>query len=149
MTNPIVHFEIPVDDIEKQKKFYSEAFGWKLDDSGMSGMTYLLVSTGPQGVSVGGGMYKREESGDKVKLYVGDDDLDGAIERFKRAGGEIINTFDIPGMVKGAVGKDLEGNQIGIIKNTNPASSSGTSKTKKSSSKKKGKASKKRKSKKR
>jgi predicted enzyme related to lactoylglutathione lyase len=27
----IVHFEIPVDDVERSKKFYSELFGWKLE----------------------------------------------------------------------------------------------------------------------
>ncbi len=31
MTKSIDHFEIPVDDIEKQRKFYSETSGWKID----------------------------------------------------------------------------------------------------------------------
>jgi predicted enzyme related to lactoylglutathione lyase len=25
----IVHFEIPADDVERAKKFYSDLFGWK------------------------------------------------------------------------------------------------------------------------
>jgi len=28
--NSVVHFEIPADDVERAKKFYSENFGWKL-----------------------------------------------------------------------------------------------------------------------
>ncbi|MGD0950872.1 MAG: VOC family protein [Methanotrichaceae archaeon] len=28
----IVHFEIPVDDLNRAKKFYSQLFGWKLQD---------------------------------------------------------------------------------------------------------------------
>ena len=27
----IVHFEIPAEDIERSKKFYSELFGWKIE----------------------------------------------------------------------------------------------------------------------
>jgi predicted enzyme related to lactoylglutathione lyase len=27
----IVHFEIPVDDAERAKKFYTELFGWKVE----------------------------------------------------------------------------------------------------------------------
>ena len=27
----IVHFEIPSDDIERSKKFYTDLFGWKIE----------------------------------------------------------------------------------------------------------------------
>jgi uncharacterized protein len=27
----IVHFEIPADDIDRAKKFYSDLFGWKIE----------------------------------------------------------------------------------------------------------------------
>lgn len=27
----IVHFEIPADDIDRARKFYSELFGWKIE----------------------------------------------------------------------------------------------------------------------
>jgi predicted enzyme related to lactoylglutathione lyase len=29
----IVHFEIPADDVERSKKFYSDLFGWKIEKS--------------------------------------------------------------------------------------------------------------------
>ena len=28
--DPIVHFEIPADDVERAQKFYTEAFGWDI-----------------------------------------------------------------------------------------------------------------------
>lgn len=28
----IVHFEVPADDIERSKKFYSDPFGWKIEN---------------------------------------------------------------------------------------------------------------------
>jgi uncharacterized protein len=27
----IVHFEIPADDVDRAKKFYSDLFGWKME----------------------------------------------------------------------------------------------------------------------
>jgi predicted enzyme related to lactoylglutathione lyase len=27
----IVHFEVPADDVERSKKFYSDLFGWKIE----------------------------------------------------------------------------------------------------------------------
>lgn len=28
----IIHFEIPADDLERSKKFYSDMFGWKFEN---------------------------------------------------------------------------------------------------------------------
>ena len=46
----IVHFEIPADDIERSRKFYTDLFGWKIEkwpatDLGgsSSNMEYLIV----------------------------------------------------------------------------------------------------------
>ena len=38
----IVHFEIPVDDAERAKKFYIELFGWKVEQFS-PGMEYWLI----------------------------------------------------------------------------------------------------------
>jgi uncharacterized protein len=32
----IIHFEIPADDAERAKKFYSDLFGWKMGKMGWS-----------------------------------------------------------------------------------------------------------------
>ena len=53
----IVHFEIPADDVEKAKKFYTDLFGWKIeklsvtDDSRLTSaataqpMEYWIITT--------------------------------------------------------------------------------------------------------
>jgi predicted enzyme related to lactoylglutathione lyase len=44
----IVHFEIPADDVERSKKFYSDLFGWKIEKwSGSTdiGMDYWTINT--------------------------------------------------------------------------------------------------------
>ncbi len=122
MKNSLVHFEIPVNDPERMSKFYSEAFGWSFESSPMSeGQTYWTISTGPQGKSLGGGMYKKQGPDELVRLYVGDEDLEGAIARFEKAGGSLVNRFEVPGMVTGALMRDPENNVVGIIKSTSPS----------------------------
>lgn len=68
--NRVVHFEIPADDMERAKKFYSENFGWKLTQLGPEMGSYVLVQTGPtdeKGMPqdrafINGGLMKREPS---------------------------------------------------------------------------------------
>ena len=45
MSDPIVHFELPADDLDRAQRFYREGFGWTLN--AMPGMGYVLVSTTP------------------------------------------------------------------------------------------------------
>jgi predicted enzyme related to lactoylglutathione lyase len=42
----IVHFEIPADDVEKLRKFYSDLFGWKIEKT-PSPMEYWMIETVP------------------------------------------------------------------------------------------------------
>jgi predicted enzyme related to lactoylglutathione lyase len=34
MDHPVIHFEIPANDMEKMKKFYTDLFGWKIEGAG-------------------------------------------------------------------------------------------------------------------
>jgi uncharacterized protein len=44
--NKVVHFEIPADDLERAKRFYSQTFGWQIQDWPMSdGGIYAGVRT--------------------------------------------------------------------------------------------------------
>jgi predicted enzyme related to lactoylglutathione lyase len=111
----VVHFEIPVNDIEKQKEFYSKVFGWKFEQAKIPGMEYWLISTGPRDKSIGGGMYRKMAPTESPRNYVNVDNLDAAIETFKAAGGsEIIGKMEVPGMGWSYVGTDPEGNAIAL-----------------------------------
>ncbi len=41
--NKVVHFEIPVDDLERAKKFYHETFDWQMQD--VPDMSYVIART--------------------------------------------------------------------------------------------------------
>ena len=64
MADPIVHVEIPVSDLSKLRKFYSEVFGWKFKDSKMPGMEYWLIDMGSR--QLAGGMCKKTKANQTV-----------------------------------------------------------------------------------
>ena len=124
MSNRVIHFEIQADDIERAKKFYEKAFGWKIsqmmkkDDGGMD---YWGVETGT-GPGINGGMYRRSEGSNKFYLYdctVMVEDIDKAIEAIKANGGEITKKkSEIPHVGWFAGAKDTEGNRVGLMQAT-------------------------------
>ena len=121
MSGRVVHFEIPYDDGDRARRFYSETFGWQLQE--MPGMEYTLVVSGPSGERgpsepgfINGGMLAREESAAPGPVVVLDvESIDGALASVERAGGAIV----VPKQPVGAMGftayvKDSEGNVIGL-----------------------------------
>ena len=40
----VVHFHLPIDDINRAKEFYQKNFGWKIMDTGME-KNYHLITT--------------------------------------------------------------------------------------------------------
>jgi uncharacterized protein len=111
----IVHFEIPANDIEALSQFYARVFGWEFTKTEMPGMDYRLIRTGPEGKSVGGGMYPRMGPGDRPRNFVWVEKIDPAIELFKSAGGtEVVGKMQVPGMGWSFIGADPEGNLIAL-----------------------------------
>ena len=51
MPNPIVHFEIPADDVARAQTFYQNVFGWKIKQMPMpaGGLEYYGVTTRKEG----------------------------------------------------------------------------------------------------
>ncbi len=124
-TNRVVHFEVPADDMERAKKFYSETFGWKLIQMGPDMGGYVVLQTGPtdeQGMPqdkafINGGLFQRDASakGPIVVLAVGD--CDAAVEKVQASGGKLVGEIlDIPGVGRYARVEDTEGNVIAVIK---------------------------------
>ena len=113
------HIEIPFDDEERAKAFYSGVFGWQFTSmDGFDG--YPLYTAGPGGL--GGGMGKRGEmAGQTVRNYIAVDDIDAAIEKVRELGGKIDDPGkqEIPGMGWFASGTDSEGNTLALYKGMN------------------------------
>jgi uncharacterized protein len=111
----VVHFEIPADDVDRLSKFYKDVFGWKFDKTAMPDFEYWVIATGPQGRSVGGGMYKKTSPQDGPRNFIQVEKIDFVIAAFKKAGGkEMMGKQEVPNIGFTFIGTDPEGNAIGL-----------------------------------
>jgi uncharacterized protein len=120
----VVHFEIPVDDVERARKFYSSIFEWQLEDP--EGMDYTIVRTveidenymPKEPGAINGGMMKRSSDTPHPVITVGVDSIDNALKQVDAGGGSTVTPrTEIPGMGAFAYFKDTEGNVVGLWEN--------------------------------
>jgi|SRR6476620_4680496 len=127
----IVHFEIPADDIERAKKFYTDLFGWKIEKwpgtegDGSSNMEYLIISTtddkGDKAL-VGGGLMKREDPQQKITNFIDVTSIDEYSSKIEKLGGNVIvSKKAVPGMGYFAICRDTEKNNFGIWESNDSA----------------------------
>lgn len=121
MSNRVVHFEIPADDPERAKAFYSDAFGWNFDS--WEGSTYMMVSTVPtndQGVpqesgAINGGMLPRQDPINSPVVTIAVPDVDAAIKSIEELGGKVVRGKLPVGQAGfAAYFVDTEGNTLGL-----------------------------------
>ena len=114
MSHSIVHFEIPAEDVERAKKFYSELFGWKFstppgfDD-------YWLIKTSEEEQALGGGLMKRQDLYEGPLSYVGVESVADYAAKIEKLGGKIVvPKSPVPGMGWFAFFKDTESNLFAV-----------------------------------
>jgi uncharacterized protein len=126
----IVHFEIPADDIERSKKFYTDLFGWKIEkwpgmDSGASSdMEYWMITTtdGKGNKALGGGMMKRQMPQQPNINYIDVKSVDEYSSKVENIGGKVVvSKKAVPGMGYFAVCLDTENNAFAIWESTESA----------------------------
>ncbi len=94
--------ELMTRDVEKAKKFYSEAIGWSFEAmAGAGGSTYWIAKMGDEPV---GGLF--DISGPEYKgvaeswiPYIAVDDVDARVKKATKAGAKVMKpAFDVPGV---------------------------------------------------
>ena len=118
MTNPISWFEIPVSDMERAVKFYSDIFGISMEVFEMSpGYPMAMFPSGESntgGALIQGEGYVPSVEGSLVYLN-GGEDLTAVIDRVEAAGGSVTmpkTSIGENGFV--AMFNDSEGNKVGL-----------------------------------
>lgn len=119
--DPIVHFEIPVNDMSRAKEFYTKTFGWQTND--MPEMNYVMVHTTQVNEqqmpmtpgAINGGMMKKDEGTPYPILVIKVENLDNSLIKIQEAGCKIV----LPKMQVGNMGwyarfVDTENNIIGV-----------------------------------
>lgn len=123
MSGEVGHFEIPADNPERARKFYTTTFGWKANV--MEGMDYTMVSTGPVDENgmmkmpgqIGGGIGKRGGPLMHPVVTILVDDILASEKHIEKNGGKVLQKKQPIG--DGTMGftgyfKDSEGNIIGL-----------------------------------
>ncbi len=91
----VIHFEIPVDDLERAKNFYKTVFGWGL--TSVPEMEYTLIQTvevdeatqmPKEAGAINGGMMQRTELWKNPIITVHVEDIDAAMKQILGLGGK-------------------------------------------------------------
>jgi len=123
MSGEVGHFEIPADNVERARKFYSKTFGWTMTPT--PGMDYTMVETGAVDEKrmpkepgyIGGGIAKRAAPLEHPVITIVVDDVAAAEKAVEKNGGKIIQKKTA--IADGTMGfaayfKDSEGNTVGL-----------------------------------
>ncbi|MEN0130357.1 MAG: VOC family protein [Brevundimonas sp.] len=115
----ITHIDIPADDLDRAKSFYSALFGWQIQAP--PGFETYPMWRAPNGIS-GGGLAQRDESLRTPRSYVEVDSIDESLAKVVELGGKVVLAkTEIDPTSWWAVLEDLEGNQIGLYEGTTSA----------------------------
>jgi uncharacterized protein len=121
MTGRVVHFEVPYDDADRARAFYSDVFGWQIEP--MPELEYNFVQTGPTEDTgmptepgyIGGGMFQRQEDVGRPVITIDVDDLTKALATIAEHGGAAIgDPQEVGDMGLAVYFTDSEGNLMGL-----------------------------------
>lgn len=121
----IVHFEIPADNVERARKFYSTLFGWKIERIEVKKdgetMDYWMISTSSEGNDNGksphleGGLIKRQHPQQPNLNYISVSSIDEYSSKVKELGGKVVMPkTEITGYGFFAVCIDTENNAFAL-----------------------------------
>ena len=131
MMNPVVHFEMPYRDRDRAARFYSAAFGWKMEKLGPEMGNYVVVTTAendarphaPAG-AINGGLFefKPDWPAQHPSVVIAVEDMQAAMARVIQAGGEVLGEpMAIPGIGDYVAFYDTERNRHSMLKPVPPA----------------------------
>ena len=113
-TSNIVWFEIPADNPERAKKFYSALFGWKIEK--FSGMTdYWHIDTGGSDDTPDGGLMARKHPEQPITNYINVASVTKFMAKVEKLGGKVcVPKTAVPQMGYFAVCTDTENNTFAL-----------------------------------
>lgn len=128
--SPVVHFEMPVKDRARVSKFYTEAFGWEMDQLGEEMGNYIVAHTAETDENnmvktpgtINGGFWQTDKENEPPHVVISVDDIHEAMKLVEIAGGKVLGgrnhdgkPDEIPGIGLYASFIDTEGNRVGML----------------------------------
>jgi predicted enzyme related to lactoylglutathione lyase len=116
-SNPVVYFEIPVNDIDRAIKFYKAVFKFNFDKENIDGNEMALFpfvdeNSGISGALAKGGIYKPTKDG--VVLYFKTENIEETLKLATSNYGKILYPKTDNGIGFVAEFEDTEGNRIAL-----------------------------------
>ncbi|MNJ91812.1 Glyoxalase-like domain protein [compost metagenome] len=116
-SNPVVYFEIPVNDMNRAIKFYKSVFDFEfeqeiIDDNEMALFPFMDGGGGISGALAKGEIYKPTKDG--VMIYFNTGDIETTLELAVKNGGQILYPKIHNGIGFVAEFEDTEGNRIAL-----------------------------------
>ena len=132
--NPVVHFEMPAENRKRMAEFYTNVFGWKIQQLGPEMGEYMVVATSEtdektmrpkEPGSIGGGFYQKTNDplSQHPSVVIAVDDMRESMKKVAEAGGKILGgdpknpgePGDIPGVGSICYFIDTEGNRVSML----------------------------------
>lgn len=122
--DPIVHFEIPADNLPRAEQFYKQVFGWQIQP--IPDMKYTIARTGETDEKfmlkkpgmINGGMMHKDAHIKNPVLTIQVKSIEHAQKEIEKAGGSMIKgKWQVGDMGFAAYFKDTEGNVLGLWEN--------------------------------
>ena len=118
----ITHIDIPVDDTDRAKAFYSGVFGWQIAE--VPGYEGYPMWQAPNKIS-GGGLASRSMGITQPRSYIEVDSIDEALAAITERGGKVLmEKSPISETSWWAAFEDPEGNQMGLYEGVTDTGSS-------------------------
>jgi predicted enzyme related to lactoylglutathione lyase len=132
--NPVIHFEMPAENKKRMAEFYTNVFGWKIQQLGPEMGEYMVVSTSEtddktmrpkEAGMINGGFYQK--SSDPVSnhpsVVIAVENIRESMKKVSEAGGKILGgdpkkpgePGDIPGVGLYCSFIDSEGNRVSML----------------------------------
>ncbi len=116
-SNPVVYFEIPVNDIDRAIKFYKAVFHFdfdkeNIDNNEMALFPFVDEHSGISGALAKGKIYKPTKNG--VVIYFNTENIDETLKLATANGGKILYPKSDNGIGLVAEFEDSEGNRIAL-----------------------------------
>jgi uncharacterized protein len=128
----VVHFEMPAKDKKRVSDFYSNVFGWQMNQLGEEMGNYLIAGTTevdenrmpktPGAINGGFFDYQDKPGFNVPHLVISVDNIEEAIKQVEEAGGKVLGGSkgpetidDIPGIGRYVSFEDTEGNHAGML----------------------------------
>jgi predicted enzyme related to lactoylglutathione lyase len=122
--DPVVHFQLGARDRDRMIAFYTSVFGWETQTLGDDMGGYTVVTTTetvdrmPQVPGeINGGFYMKTDdpASDSPSIVISVADIAASSEAIRRAGGQVSEPDQIPGVGSFASFHDPEGNRVGML----------------------------------